>query len=65
MVKKFKLKNEIKTMQIQSIILKQVEMASNSFVIICKKYYVEVILRQITVITDENHTYCKVDKCCD
>ena len=52
-------------MPIQSIILKQVEMASNSFVIICKKYYVEVILRQITVITDENHTYCKVDKCCD
>ena len=40
-------------------------MASNSFVIICKKYYVEVILRQITAITDENHTYCKVDKCCD
>ena len=39
--------------------------ASKNGAIICKGYYVEVILKRIGVIGHENKTYCKANESCD
>ena len=39
--------------------------ASNKVVIICKRYYVDVILNKRDVIGHENNTYSKANKRCD
>lgn len=39
--------------------------ASNNVVIVCKRYYVVVILNKIGVIGHRNHTYFKINESCD
>ena len=42
-----------------------IDKASNNVAIICKRYYVEMILKKIGVNGHGNNTDCKANKSCD
>ena len=49
----------------KKFVIVPIDKASNNVAIICKRYYVEVILNEISVIGTENNTYYKANKNCD
>ena len=49
----------------KKFVLVLIDKASNNVDIICKHYYVEVMLNEIVVIGHGNNTYCKANKSCD
>ena len=46
----------------ENFVLVSIDKAGNNIAIVCKKYYVETILKEIGHIGPENSTYEKTDK---
>ena len=43
-------------------VLVPIDKAANNIAIVCKRYYVEVILKEIGIMGEGNSTYCKIEK---